>query len=104
VAAAADPGARATVAIGSEPPDASVRWNGQVLGQTPLRIELPRGTQIVVLSRAGCFDETLTLALSASETVERFVQLRKRGVPMELPRPHGSVGERGRMARTEEDP
>ncbi|WP_437979852.1 protein kinase domain-containing protein [Sorangium sp. So ce117] len=69
-------GPRASVTISSDPPDATVSWKGKTLGKTPLKTELPVGTQVVVVSRSDCFDETLMLALSPAEAVERSVKLR----------------------------
>ncbi|AUX39245.1 protein kinase [Sorangium cellulosum] len=71
---------KAKVTIKSEPSDATVSWNGSVLGKTPLTIDLPQGMQIVVVSRAGSFDESLFLALSPSDVVERSVTLRPQQV------------------------
>ncbi|AUX24193.1 protein kinase [Sorangium cellulosum] len=67
---------RVSVTIASDPPDATVSWKGKALGTTPLTTELPVGTQVVVVSRSGSFDETLMLTLSAAEPVERSVKLR----------------------------
>ncbi|MGK4007727.1 serine/threonine-protein kinase [Sorangium sp. So ce1036] len=69
-------GPKAKVTIQSDPSDAYVSWNGNVLGKTPLSVELPPGTQILVVSRAGCHDATLYLPLSASDVLERSVTLR----------------------------
>ncbi|WP_437790911.1 protein kinase domain-containing protein [Sorangium sp. So ce693] len=69
-------GPKASVVISSDPPDAIVSWKGKTLGKTPLKTELPVGTQVVVVSRSDCFDETLMLALSPAEAVERSVKLR----------------------------
>ncbi|KYF69476.1 serine/threonine-protein kinase [Sorangium cellulosum] len=69
-------GPKAKVTIKSEPSDAKVTWNGTELGKTPLSIELPTGMQVVVVSRAGSFDESLFLQLAASDAVERTVTLR----------------------------
>lgn len=67
---------KASVAIASDPPDAIVSWKGKTLGKTPLKTELPVGTQVVVVSRSDCFDETIMLTLGPAETVERSVKLR----------------------------
>ncbi|WP_434041249.1 MULTISPECIES: protein kinase domain-containing protein [Sorangium] len=67
---------KASVAIASDPPDAIVSWKGKTLGKTPLKTELPVGTQVVVVSRSDCFDETIMLTLAPAETVERSVKLR----------------------------
>ncbi|XXY95520.1 serine/threonine-protein kinase [Sorangium sp. So ce296] len=72
--------AKAKVTIRSEPADANVSWNGSMLGTTPLSIELPRGMQVVVVSRSGWFDESIFLQLSASDVVERTVTLRRQEV------------------------
>jgi serine/threonine-protein kinase len=53
-----------------------VSWKGKTLGKTPLKTELPVGTQVVVVSRSDCFDETLMLTLSPAEAVQRSVKLR----------------------------
>ncbi|WP_437630095.1 protein kinase domain-containing protein [Sorangium sp. So ce854] len=71
-----DEGPKASVSIASEPPDAIVSWKGKTLGKTPLKTELPVGTQVVVVSRSDCFDETIMLTLAPAEAVERSVKLR----------------------------
>jgi serine/threonine-protein kinase len=84
--AAAPEGPKAKVTIKSDPADARVSWNGNDLGTTPLDVELPVGMQVVVVSRAGCFDETIFLQLSASDVVERSVSLRRQDVTPMLPK------------------
>ncbi|MGK3979919.1 protein kinase [Sorangium sp. So ce118] len=69
-------GPKASVVIASDPPDATVSWKGKTLGKTPLKTELPVGTQVVVVSRSDCFDETIMLTLTPAESVERSVKLR----------------------------
>ncbi|WP_437595868.1 protein kinase domain-containing protein [Sorangium sp. So ce590] len=71
-----DEGPKVSVVIASDPPDATVSWKGKMLGKTPLKTELPVGTQVVVVSRSDCFDETLMLTLTPAEAVERSVKLR----------------------------
>ncbi|KYF54143.1 protein kinase [Sorangium cellulosum] len=73
-------GLKAKVTIKSEPSDAKVTWNGAELGKTPLSIELPVGMQVVVVSRAGSFDESLFLQLTASDVIERTVTLRRQEI------------------------
>ncbi|WP_437623426.1 protein kinase domain-containing protein [Sorangium sp. So ce1151] len=73
-------GVKAKVTIKSEPSDANVTWNGTELGKTPLSVELPTGMQVVVVSRSGCFDESLFLQLSESDVVERTVSLRRQEI------------------------
>ncbi|KYF82883.1 hypothetical protein BE18_31240 [Sorangium cellulosum] len=67
---------KVSVVIASDPPDATVSWKGTTLGKTPLKTELPVGTQVVVVSRSGSFDETIMLTLTPDESVERSVKLR----------------------------
>ncbi|WP_437669585.1 protein kinase domain-containing protein [Sorangium sp. So ce131] len=67
---------KVSVAIASEPPDATVSWRGKVLGKTPLKTELPLGMQVVLVSRSDCFEGTLMLDLASGEAVERTIKLR----------------------------
>ncbi|WP_437752039.1 protein kinase domain-containing protein [Sorangium sp. So ce1389] len=69
-------GPKVSVVIASDPPDAIVSWKGKTLGKTPLKTELPVGTQVVMVSRSDCFDETIMLTLTPAESVERSVKLR----------------------------
>jgi eukaryotic-like serine/threonine-protein kinase len=63
--------------ITSEPPEATVSWEGRVLGKTPLRVDLPAGTtQSVIVSSPGFFEETLIVMVSPSQNIERAVALR----------------------------
>nr|WP_257792732.1 serine/threonine-protein kinase [Sorangium cellulosum] len=71
-----DEAPKVSVVIASDPPDATVSWKGNTLGKTPLKTELPVGTQVVVVSRSGSFDETIMLTLTPNESVERSVKLR----------------------------
>lgn len=91
-----DEGPKASVVIASDPPDATVSWKGKTLGKTPLKTELPVGTQVVVVSRSDCFDETIMLTLTPAESVERSVKLRPTNFAAETSRPStaGSSPER----------
>jgi serine/threonine-protein kinase len=66
------------VSITSDPPEATVSWNGRILGKTPLKVDLPVGTQSVVVSRATFLDATLVVTVSPTITADRSVSLQSR--------------------------
>jgi serine/threonine-protein kinase len=73
-------GARETVELSllSDPPQASVSWNGSEIGKTPMRVDLPTGAQTLVLSKEGYYPETLIVDLppGAPGPVEKRATLR----------------------------
>ncbi len=79
LAASAAP-ARATTVLSltSDPPEALIDWNGQPIGRTPIRVDLPPGTQTLILTKEGYYTETLRIDLPAGavNAVERLATLR----------------------------
>jgi eukaryotic-like serine/threonine-protein kinase len=71
-------GDRATVSLTSDPSGAIVSRNGDRLGRTPLRIDLPAAAQTLVLAMDGYEDEAVVLDLTASggEVSNRHVTMR----------------------------
>jgi hypothetical protein len=65
-----------TLSITSDPPEATVNWDSRVLGKTPLRVDLPMGSQNIVVSKPGFFDETLIVTISQAALLERALTLR----------------------------
>ena len=63
----------------TEPPAATVTWNGRVLGKTPLRADLPEGVQSLIVSMPEFLDETLVVTVSPGATLERSLTLRRQG-------------------------
>lgn len=65
----------------TNPPEALVAWNGQMLGKTPLRAPLPPGRHTLVLSLAGHDDETVIVSVAATATTEETITMKKREAP-----------------------
>lgn len=70
--------------LSSDPPEAVVEWGGNVVGQTPMLIDLSPGPQTFILSRDGYFKATVVLNVTdpmAGRNESRTVVL--------VPRPKG---------------
>ncbi|HEU4412911.1 MAG TPA: serine/threonine-protein kinase [Polyangiaceae bacterium] len=67
----------AALEVHSEPTGAAVSWDGQPLGTTPLKLELPLGLYTLLFSKNGHQTEALVIALPAPGAfVSRKVSLR----------------------------
>jgi len=76
--------------LSSDPPEAQVEWGGNVVGQTPMLIDLATGPQTFVLSRDGYFKGTVVLNVTDGMTgraESRSVVL----IPRPKVRPAGAV-------------
>jgi tRNA A-37 threonylcarbamoyl transferase component Bud32 len=83
--------------LSSDPPEATVEWGGNVVGQTPMLIDLSPGPQTFLLSRDGYFKATVVLNITdamtgrnESRTVVLVPRPKGRGAPM-LPAKPGTV-------------
>jgi hypothetical protein len=76
-----------TVNLDSDPPEADVEWNGEHVGRTPARLDLPAGAQMLTLAKDGFYDETLRVdvPIDARDPIVRSVKLRARAVPAATP-------------------
>jgi hypothetical protein len=54
--------------LSSDPPEATVEWGGNVVGQTPMLIDLSPGPQTFILSRDGYFKATVVLNVTDGMT------------------------------------
>src|SRR6185295_5825083 len=54
--------------LSSDPPEAVVEWGGNVVGQTPMLIDLSPGPQTFLLSRDGYFKATVVLNITDGMT------------------------------------
>jgi hypothetical protein len=73
--------------LSSDPPETEVEWGGNLVGQTPLLIDLSPGPQTFVLAREGYFKATVVLNVTeamAGRNESRTVIL--------VPRPKGRAG------------
>ncbi|MCB9573969.1 MAG: serine/threonine protein kinase [Kofleriaceae bacterium] len=77
-AAAADPTAMVRVRITTDPDDATVVLGGDRLGHTPIDLEVPRGTDEVLLKirKHGYYTEKITVSLTRD--LRQDVRLRRR--------------------------
>jgi tRNA A-37 threonylcarbamoyl transferase component Bud32 len=72
--------------LSSDPPEAVVEWGGNVVGQTPMLIDLSPGPQTFLLSRDGYFKATVVLNVTDGMTGRN----ESRTVVL-VPRPKGRV-------------
>src|SRR5262249_35010491 len=77
--------------LSSDPPEAVVEWGGNVVGQTPMLIDLSPGPQTFLLSRDGFFKATVVLNVTDGMTGRN-----ESGTGVLVPRPKGRA--RGAMA------
>ena len=77
-AAGSAPAAAGMVRVSTDPPEATVRWNGRELGKTPLSVDLPSGMQTLSLYRPDFQEETLVLQVPPGGSLERQATLRRR--------------------------
>lgn len=66
------------LSVMSDPAEATVSWDGRVLGKTPLRVDLPVGTQNISVTKQGFFDGSLVATISLGGVMERSITLRPR--------------------------
>jgi hypothetical protein len=79
---------KVTLSIASQPPGAIVDWNGQPLGRTPAKFDLPLGHQSLVVSKEGFNSETVVVDLDeGSAELSREVTLREREVALNAKAP-----------------
>jgi serine/threonine-protein kinase len=82
------------VTLETDPSGALVSWNGQAMGHTPVTIDLPRGTQTLVLSKQGYSTEPIVLDLTgAGGPLSRIITLRaepEAAVPVNTGAPTGT--------------
>jgi serine/threonine protein kinase len=70
------------VLIESEPAGARVEWDGKLLGETPLTLRLPVGSQSLKLTKDGYSPETLGVNVTADGADKHsFITLKTREVP-----------------------
>ena len=89
--------------VTSEPSGAAIELNGNVVGNTPFKIEqIKPGQHQIVLSKAGYSDKTIAVDIEAGKTTPLRVQLAAfLGKIRVLVRPYGSIFVDGNLKKKE---